>query len=62
MSNNKPNGTGELFVKGIPIEVKNFFKAHCAKMGQSMSENIIDHMTKVAKEGRKADKQNGRTK
>ena len=46
---------GSLCVKDIPVELKNYFKAHCAKMGETMSENIIKYMTQVIRDSRKAD-------
>ena len=35
---------GVLFFKGIPIDIKNQFKASCARKGQTMQDVIIKMM------------------
>ena len=45
-----------LCIKGVPIETKNYFKAHCAKMGKTMSDILIGFMKKSVADARKADR------
>lgn len=51
----KAQPTIGMCIKGLPVEVKNYFKAHCAKMGKSMNEVITDFMRKTVADARKAD-------
>jgi hypothetical protein len=40
----KDQRTSTLFIRYIPVEVKLFFKAHCAKRGKTMSQVVIKFM------------------
>jgi hypothetical protein len=44
---------GTLYIRGVPKNLKDFFKAACAKRGIAMTEKIIDMMKEyVAKENK----------
>ena len=51
----KPVDTTELYIRGIPVNLKNYFKAYCAKRGKTMSSLIVSFMREVVKNAQKLD-------
>lgn len=47
MNENKKTAT--LFLRDLPREVKDAFKAHCARRGKSMTETIVQFMRQTVK-------------
>jgi len=47
----KPTAT--LFLRGISMDVKNHFKAYCAKRGKTMTEKIEEMMREAVKKDSK---------
>jgi len=44
-----------IYIKGVPITLKNYYKAYCAKKDITMSEDIMHHMKEVTKVARQLD-------
>jgi hypothetical protein len=44
-----------IYIKGVPLVLKNYYKAYCAKRDITMSEDIMSHMKEVTKTAREAD-------
>lgn len=51
----KVSKTTCIYIKGVPMVLKNYYKAHCAKRDITMSEDIMAHMKKVTKMARETD-------
>jgi hypothetical protein len=51
----KPTKTTCIYIKGVPIILKNYYKAYCAKRDITMSDDIMNHMKKTTKMARQAD-------
>ena len=45
--------TGVLYVREVPLHLKNHFRSICIKRGQSMKDVLIEFMRKVVKEDKK---------
>ena len=56
----KPQRNGIIYVRLIPDNVKNYFKAYCAKRGKSMSEVLIEFMERTVSIAQKVDRQQER--
>ena len=44
-----------IYIKGVPVILKNYYKAYCAKRDITMSEDIMAHMKQVTKTARQVD-------
>lgn len=53
----KERRTTCLYVVDIPLDIKMYFKAYCAKMGKSQSAVIKSFMRRVTEDAREADRQ-----
>lgn len=42
-----------MYVRNIPVSIKSFYKAYCAKRDMTMSQDIIAHMEAMTKIARK---------
>lgn len=49
--------TCALYIRGIPVNLKNYFRAHCIKREKTMSEVIMDFMKQVTSCDRQTDKE-----
>jgi len=49
----KAERTTCMYVRNIPLHIKTFYKAYCAKRDMTMSEDIICHMEEKTKIARK---------
>jgi hypothetical protein len=57
MSKKKSRNIGVLYIRLIPENIKNYFRAYCVKRGKTMREVIIDFMKQTIKDAQKADRQ-----
>jgi len=54
----KPKRTTCLYIKKIPVTLKNYYKAYCAKKEVTMAEDILKHMKEVTRVALQADEEN----
>lgn len=52
-----PVRTTEFYIRGIPVTLKNYFKAYCAKRGITMSSMIVKYMKEVVSNAQKLDEE-----